>query len=123
MSKKKYKQKKQCRPDGGKANHPAAHGAASARHISAQEPPVEIVVPAVQTPEDDRDRRVWPDDKPMPTHYVKTASRLIPCIHCRRILLDDGVGQAVVCTQSGTAVAWLRCRHCNKRFTLPVARV
>lgn len=85
--------------------------------VEHQEPPVDTQVPQVE-----RSDKFWPEDRPMPTRYVKSRARLIPCPSCRRLLLDD-MGQAVVTTSSGRDVAWLRCRACQHRFSLPVEEV
>ena len=64
----------------------------------------------------DRDRRFWPADKPLPDFYIKQA---VPCPKCRRIRSDDG-GRATICTSSGAAVAFFRCRCCEHRWKMAV---
>ena len=62
--------------------------------------------------------RSWPLEATLPRTYIKR--RLLPCVRCRRILLDDG-GQAVATTGIPRGdVAYLRCRGCGARWSLPV---
>jgi len=87
-------------------------------------PPEECGAAPPAPPVEDEDRRLWPADKPMPTHWIKTPVRVMPCPKCRRVYeTKGGYGQAVVCMSSGFDLAAFRCRCCGHRFTLPVAQV
>lgn len=80
----------------------------------AQVPPIQYAVPPI------RDRRFWPEDDPLPDHYVKLRARRNPCPKCRRLLLDDG-GQATCCTSSARGDrSYFRCKSCGHRWSLPV---
>lgn len=68
----------------------------------------------------DRVLRRWPKDKPLPTHWEKMRRGLIPCVNCRRVLLDGLPSQAVVVMSSGRQVVSLRCRACGHSFKMPV---
>lgn len=61
----------------------------------------------------------WPDDKPLPTSVVKP--RPVPCPACRRVRLDTGSPAAIVRTYKG-GVCYMRCRACEHRFKMAVAR-
>lgn len=60
---------------------------------------------------------LWPEKEPMPTYYRKP--RALPCPSCRRVRLDCG-GQACVTQRVGVGLAYLRCRQCSHRWSLPV---
>jgi DNA-directed RNA polymerase subunit RPC12/RpoP len=63
-------------------------------------------------------REFWPEGKPMPKKYKKRAP--IPCPRCSRVLLPN-LGQAVVAEGGITKdFAYLRCKACKHRWTLPV---
>ena len=87
-------------------------------------PPTAEGPPEPPAEDEDEDRGLWPADKPMPTHWIKTPVRVMPCPNCRRIYeTKGGYGQAVRCTSSGFARASFYCACCGHRFTLPVAQV
>lgn len=64
----------------------------------------------------------WPEDKPLPTHYVKRRMPVIPCPVCRRtaVRVAGMLVQAVVCRASGAELASFYCRGCDARFGMPV---
>ena len=102
--------------------------ATEAMGITHAEP--EVTIPAVPTLSERAamsappapDRRFWPAGVPLPTEYRKARRNTLPCPKCRRVLLDDG-GQAVVCTSSGSGVAFFRCKACGERWKLGVKEV
>lgn len=100
----------------------------SRRNTTAPPPPVvetqEPVVEIQEPPSEPRGRsfRFWPEDQPLPREYVKAQPRQVPCPKCRRLALDTGA-QAVMCTSSGSGIAYFRCRACDYRFSLPVRTV
>lgn len=62
-------------------------------------------------------KKIWPDDKPLPKVYVKR--KKMPCPSCRRVLTDS-LGQCVVMTSSAKTFGYFRCKCCNHRWQLPV---
>lgn len=80
----------------------------SAPPVEQQEPP----------PFSERAPKTWPPDAQMPATYVRR--RALPCVSCRRVLLNTG-GAAVMVTgiPRGTT-AYLRCKSCGARWSLPV---
>lgn len=66
------------------------------------------------------DPRFWPEDRPLPTHYVRPP---IPCKNqaCRRVLTDTS-GRAVLVQAVNGDIAHLLCGVCGTSFKLPVQR-
>ena len=60
----------------------------------------------------------WPDDRPMPTVYIK---QLIPCPECKRTHTDN-LAQAVRCEGSAGKKAYFRCVACKHRFSLRIKK-
>jgi hypothetical protein len=96
-----------------------AHARRRARGASTehQEPPTV----SQEAPTEARGyQRYLPAHEPLPAEYVRP--RVLACLHCRRMRLDDGVSQAVIVraiSPDGT-VASLHCKGCLKSFKLPV---
>ena len=83
--------------------------------IKIQEPPVDTQDVRLSA----RDLKFWPKKKKLPGFKLKVERRPMPCPKCRRIRLDD-LSQAAVCTSSGAALVWFRCKACGHKWCLPV---
>lgn len=79
--------------------------------------PEEDPIPAAPYDPASDDRIHWPKSKPLPTSYEKP--KLIPCIKCLRIRLDN-LGQAVMLTHTRDGIAYFRCKGCGENFKLAV---
>jgi len=62
---------------------------------------------------------IWPEGKPFPAFYAKRPA--LPCPKCRRVLTPAG-GRAVSTVSAGshTKAAYLRCKCCRHKWSLPV---
>lgn len=96
-----------------KRRTPAAPPAASTMHEGPT--PADAVADVETTGEP----YYWPEGKPMPTSIVKP--KPVPCPACRRVRLDTMAQACIIRIYEG-GVCYLRCRACQHRFKLPIAR-
>jgi len=57
----------------------------------------------------------WPKNEPMPQSVSR--AHKTPCPKCR--LVSGKHGQAALCQHTGKYTAYMQCRYCNHRWTLP----
>lgn len=85
--------------------------------LKVQDPLVKVPNPSAIKTRAERPDLFWEEGKPLPTHYPKRIR--LPCRRCKRVALDSG-RQAVTCKATHMGTAYIECRACGYKDSLPI---